>query len=109
MESHIQIKKGEIISRASVGELLATMFLECLSRGMTLPFTVCHMGANGGVCVTRLSNLDSPMNEVFKTSERIEPPINVMIVDQLGQSFKVSATQQDEALHVSAPDPDHLH
>jgi hypothetical protein len=90
-------KTGAIVSRASVGDRLMTMFLECLSRGMTLPFTVRYVGVNGAVSVSRLPDLDSPMEMLFANAERLELPVNVMVVDRLGRSF------------ISAFDPDNLH
>ena len=47
-------------------------------RGMTLPFTVCSVGLNGSVIVMRLIDLNSPTEELSKTSGRIvELPINI--------------------------------
>ena len=98
MESHIQnTEPGAVMSRSGFGDWLITMFVGCLSRGMTLPFTVCYAGRNGSVNVARLSDLDNAMESMFTNAERFELPVNVMVVDRDSHAF------------ISVFDPGRLH
>ena len=81
------------VSVETLTEFFAEYLALCLDRGLSLPFHVTAVGANGSVQACRIVNAAGQI-KVQTIVEHIEPggfrlPVNTMVVDASGQALRV--------------------
>ena len=77
-------------------EQIPEILEQCHQRGLVLPYLIVAVAINGSIlalrCTQNVEGLDAQVLVSLMTNETMELPINIMVVDAVGDACRVIVT-----------------